>query len=208
MTVPIDRTKRAIEPFRLALATQRQGNVVYMPYARQGLQGMGAMGSIVDDFKSFLNSIGIGTAHLLADQWVGQVQNPFGQALAFIVDAKDASLSNGTATCSSVMTAKNAVVDLWNKYKTTAERWAASGGSYRTVIDQSYATLTPLINQILADMTAQANTLGSCWSAPGPLTPLPPITTTGPSGTFGGMSGTTILLIAGAVFLMAKKKIF
>ena len=212
MTVPIDRTKRVVEPFRLALATQRQGSVVYDAYAprgMQGLHGMGALGNIVDDFKSVLNSLGIGTAHLLANQWVNTVQNPFGQALAFIVDAKDVSISNHTATCASILTAKNAVIDLWNRYKTTAQVWAAKGSDYATVINQSYATLTPLINQILADMDRQSAAAGSCWNAPSPITPAPPIVSTGgPSGTIAGMSTSTVLLIGAAVLLMWKNKIF
>lgn len=212
MTVPIDRTKRAVDPFRLALTTQRTGdNVVYYPFNRPGLHGMGsAWDTVVNGFKSFLNSLGVGTAHVLANQWVQSVQNSFGNALAAIVDAKDAERANGTATCASIMTAHNAVVDLWNKYKATATIFAAKGTDYSTVINQSYATLTPLINQILADMNAQASAAGSCWNAPGPITPLPPIVTTGgPSGGIvGGLSGTTVLLIAGAIFLLAKNKIF
>jgi len=38
MPVLLDRTKRVVEPFRLALATQRvPGEVAYQPYARPGL---------------------------------------------------------------------------------------------------------------------------------------------------------------------------
>jgi hypothetical protein len=39
MAIPMDRTKRAVEPFRLALMTQRHGEVNYHPYS--SLHGLG-----------------------------------------------------------------------------------------------------------------------------------------------------------------------
>lgn len=40
MAIPMDRTKRAIEPFRLALMTARQGEVSWHPYSRPSLSGL------------------------------------------------------------------------------------------------------------------------------------------------------------------------
>lgn len=112
-----------------------------------------------------------GTTHLIANEWVQGVQNPFGTALSSIVDAKDETLEEHTATKSSVRLAQQTVQGLWNRYKVDAEQFAQQGMSYRLIIDQSYETLdyryfgdgtrrgTGLITRILADMTNQINSL-------------------------------------------------
>lgn len=108
-----------------------------------------------------------GTAHLVSNQWVQNVQNPFGTALALVVDAKDRALRDGTATKAMVNYANQAVGVMWGKYKDAAETFAQRGKDYRTVINQSYQTLdkdssgkgTLLITRIQADMTRQAAAL-------------------------------------------------
>jgi hypothetical protein len=109
--------------------------------------------SIYDEWKAR-------QVHPLADQWVGSVQDPFGAQLAIIVDLKDAGLRDGTATADDVYFAQNAVIRLWQGYQDVAAQFAALGPDYAKVIEQSYKTLTPIINQILNDMSAQIAQLG------------------------------------------------
>lgn len=133
---------------------------------------LAAAGPIGAAVAGVIVAVGIlrGTAHLVADEWVQRVQNPFGQALAAIVDGKDAALSDGSATQAMVLQAKQAVQNLWSLYRQHAEAFASQGQDYRTVIDQSYETLdyryvngqpvgTGLITRILADMDRQVQAL-------------------------------------------------
>jgi hypothetical protein len=96
-----------------------------------------------------------GTAHLVANQWVQQVQNPFGTALAAIVDEKDRGLNAGAATKQSLQLAYQSVVKLYGQYKELAENFAAQGRDQRIVIDQSYVKLDPIVAKILDDMSKQ-----------------------------------------------------
>jgi hypothetical protein len=98
--------------------------------------------------------------HPLASEWVGRVQDPFGAQLAVIVDTKDAALRAGTATADDVYFAQQAVEQLWTQYQQVAAQFAAQGPDYAHVIEQSYKTLTPIINQILNDMSGQIAQLG------------------------------------------------
>jgi hypothetical protein len=103
--------------------------------------------------------------HPLASEWVGRVQDPFGAQLAVIVDAKDAALRAGTATADDVYYAQQAVEQLWTGYQQAAAQFAAQGPDQAHVIEKSYATLTPIINQILNDMSAQIAQLGGISTA-------------------------------------------
>lgn len=127
-----------------AAPVQAQG-----PGPELGLVG-GAIAAITAAILAFRS-----TVHLTANQWVQGVQNPFGRALAAIVDEKDAAIANGTATKSSVYLSRSRVVDLWAKYRAAGEQFATKGTAERTVVNQSYDTLAPLIDQILRDMDNQ-----------------------------------------------------
>lgn len=129
---------------------------------------LAAAGPIGAAVAGVITAIGIlrGTAHLVANEWVQRVQNPFGQALSSIVDAKDAAINDGSATKAMVLQAKDAVQKLWATYRQAAEQFATQGSDYRLVIDQSYETLdyryvngrpvgSGLITRILADMDRQ-----------------------------------------------------
>jgi len=133
---------------------------------------LAAAGPIGAAVAGVIVAIGIlrGTAHLIANEWVNRVQNPFGAALAQIVNAKDAAIADGSATKAMVIQARNSVAALWSTYRQAATIFSAQGQDYRTVIDQSYETLdyryvngrpvgTGLITRILGDMTAQIATL-------------------------------------------------
>lgn len=100
-----------------------------------------------------------GTAHLAANELVQNIQNPFGKALSAIVDAKDASISAGSATQRSVQQAKLAVERLYAQYRNYAEEYAAQGSDQRKVVNQSYNKLNPIITRIINDMDAQIGTL-------------------------------------------------
>jgi hypothetical protein len=98
--------------------------------------------------------------HWTANEWVGQVQDPFGAQLAVIVDTKDAALRAGTATADDVYFAQQAVEQLWAAYQNAGSRFAALGPDQATVIAQSYKTLTPILTRIIDDMSNQIAQLG------------------------------------------------
>lgn len=133
---------------------------------------LAAAGPIGAAVAGVITAIGIlrGTAHLVANEWVSRVQNPFGTALGQIVDAKDAAISDGSATKAMVIQSKAAVQRLWALYRQGAEQFASQGQDYRTVIDQSYETLdyryvngqprgTGLITRILSKMDQEIASL-------------------------------------------------
>jgi len=104
-----------------------------------------------------------GTAHLVANQWTDPatgVQAKFNAALAAIVDAKDASLRDHTASKASVNYAKLAVNALYyTQYRAAAEQFALVDPDHRTVINNSYRTLDPIVGQIISDMNGQIASL-------------------------------------------------
>jgi len=103
---------------------------------------------IYDEWKST-------QAHPLATEWVARVQNPFGAQLAVVVDRKDAAIADGTATADDIYFAQQAVIQLWSGYQQIASAFASQGPLQSQVIENSYKTLTPIINQILHDMDVQ-----------------------------------------------------
>jgi hypothetical protein len=111
-------------------------------------------------FENVYNEWKSTQAHPSATVWVAQVQNPFGASLALIVNAKDAEIKAGNATADDVYFAENAVKQLWASYREKATAFAALGVNQSQVIQQSYTTLQPLINQIIADMDRQTAQLG------------------------------------------------
>lgn len=134
------------------------------------------------------------TTHLVANEWVQQVQNPFGTALAAIADQNANAMQAGTATRLSVEAAQRAINNLWAQYQNTANQWiadAAGNASLQqqriTVINQSYATLQPLINQLNADMNGNIASL-----------PLIPIS----GGTLAGII--ILLVVVGGIFLFSR----
>jgi hypothetical protein len=114
--------------------------------------------NLYQEFKSL-------QVHPLASEWVGRVQDPFGAQLAVIVDTKDAALKAGTATADDVYYAQMAVEQLWTAYQQVAAQFAAQGPDEAHVIEKSYQTLTPIINQILNDMSNQIAQLGGISTA-------------------------------------------
>ena len=66
------------------------------------------------------------------------------------------TFKNGTATRASILRDKAALQHLWDEYKITAEDFASKGQDYRTVINQSYNTLTPLVTKFLTGMDDEA----------------------------------------------------
>src|SRR6266571_6619183 len=98
---------------------------------QNGLTGYHGLGDILSDIMSSVGDIGAGTTaqdastvssfisnvgsispHLAANQIVQSLENPFWTHLSQIVDPKDASIQNGTATAMSVQSARNAVYKL------------------------------------------------------------------------------------------------
>lgn len=134
------------------------------------------------------------TTHLVANEWVQQVQNPFGTALSAIANQNANAIQAGTATRLSVEAAQSAVNNLWTQYKNTANQWiadAAGNASLQkqrtTVINQSYQTIQPLIDKLNADMTANIASL--------PIIPLS-------SGTLAGII--IVLIVVGGIFLFSR----
>jgi hypothetical protein len=100
-----------------------------------------------------------GTAHLVANEWVDRVQNPFGQAAGRIINENAQAMAAGTATIESVGYARQALASLWGNYRFVAEQFASLDRDHRTVIDQSYATLNPIMDAWMASLTKDMQTL-------------------------------------------------
>jgi len=99
-------------------------------------------------------------AHPLATEWVAAVQDPFGSNLEIIVNAKDALAASGMATADDIYFAKQAILKLWAGYQEVATRFAVNGPLYSQVIENSYKTLNPLIQDILKGTDQQIAQLG------------------------------------------------
>ncbi len=93
-----------------------------------------------------------GVAHLYANEWVQKVQNPFGVALGAIANANANAMMDGSASRQSVSLAIESIQNLWSHYRTLGNQFAAQGHDQSIVVNQSYQTLSPLVEQLLRDM--------------------------------------------------------
>ncbi|MBI4349258.1 MAG: Ig-like domain-containing protein [Elusimicrobia bacterium] len=103
----------------------------------------------------------IGGGREAADDFVQEVQNPFGHVLALVLDAFNAGVESGRMTREQAMQAKQAVELLWASFDGEANEFASRGGNQRRVVEQAHRTLDPLIARILADMDGAIASLPS-----------------------------------------------
>jgi hypothetical protein len=122
------------------------------------LTKLGEVGGIIGVVAGVIAAVR-STTHLTANEWVQAVQNPFGVALARLANANAEALQQGTATLVSVIGTKNAIQALWDEYRAAADEFAAVDTAHATVINQSYATLTPLMNQLFSDLNGNISNL-------------------------------------------------
>jgi hypothetical protein len=123
------------------------------------------------------------SANDVADVWVNNVQNPFGEALGKLVNGFDAAKANGSLTPEMATDALKGVNDLWALYSQKEDQFVPkwSGWGYSNVKDnlhkhemtpeerlktwqgvvvkQSHTTLDPLMKQIFADLTSSLPSL-------------------------------------------------
>jgi hypothetical protein len=125
-----------------ALGELQKGDVLGAAIA--GAVAAGA--AIVGTLRSF------GNTHNKANEFVKQVQNPFGDALKQIVDANNALVAAGKQTTEGAQAARAAVVDLWAQFTDAANAFASKGGDQARVVAQAFAQLDPLIKQIESDI--------------------------------------------------------
>jgi hypothetical protein len=98
-------------------------------------------------------------AHHQADDLVQNLQDPFNQALATIVDAQNAAYASGTETVDQANAAKAAVTQLWGTFQTQANQFATQGSNQAKVVTQAFQTLDPIMANILNSMNSQATIL-------------------------------------------------
>jgi len=143
--------------------------------------------------------------------FVTGIQNPFGQALAQLVNLKDSAIAAGTANPDMLNQVKSAIINLWNQFLTVAAQYGRTNASAQITANRGIQTLNGpnglpgfpngFINTVLAKIDSQIQALGG--------TPTPVNVGLGGSNLFQagfapptGASGTTWLLVIGLAVLL------
>lgn len=94
-----------------------------------------------------------------ANEFVQQFQNPFGTAIGQISNTFQAAQASGTLTVTQAQAAEDQVKQLWTTFQSQANQFATQGSNQATVVQQAFATLNPLMTQVLSDMDKSVSTL-------------------------------------------------
>ncbi len=94
----------------------------------------------------------IGQGRKQADKFVGEFQNPFGDALGTIVDSFNIAADAGQITKDEATNAREQVALLWQEFQTNAAEFAKQGDNQAKVVRQAFETLEPLMENVLGDM--------------------------------------------------------
>src|SRR5581483_10150211 len=128
----------------------------------------GPVGTAVSAVVSLIAALR-STAHLTANQFVQQYQNPFAAQLSQVADWNAQELQAGTQTVAGATNAYNAIVYLWQQFQQAATAWAGTDATRQLVVRQGLNTLNGpngdgvhpagLINTILSDIQANITQL-------------------------------------------------
>ncbi len=122
-----------------------------------GAGGLGSIGSFLGSTAG-ITTLGIGAAagaitawvksqaHWEANDLVNNIQNPFDQQVASIVDAVTIAQQNGTLTLGDVQGASSALQSAYSDIQAVANNWAGSSSDRNKVKNQFFATETPFIS--------------------------------------------------------------
>lgn len=83
----------------------------------------------------------VGQGRRTANEFVQNVQNPFGANLSQIVDAFDAAKKAGTLTLEQAEQSKSALAELWGSFVSTAHQFAQQGETEAKVVQQAFDSL-------------------------------------------------------------------
>lgn len=83
----------------------------------------------------------IGQGRKTADQFVQNVQNPFGAQLGQLVDAFDQANANGTLTLDQANQAKQSLDLLIQQFTNAATKFGSQGSTQQTVVNQAWNTM-------------------------------------------------------------------
>lgn len=208
MAIPLDRTKRVVEPFRLALNTMRRSSVDFRPYSsRSGLHGMGSLGSLWGDILDLgeqwltnrLNSAGIAGTDIVS------IQNQTGAAMDELSAQYYPLRDAGQVTAVIITQFQQAMQTLVNSFCNRARQI----GTSRAMAGCS--TIQYWGGKWIQDREAEKASLGTTGS-PGsvqtvidPVTGLPISFQTPPTGVLPMMTS-YMPLVLGAVFIFAMLK--
>jgi hypothetical protein len=121
------------------------------------------------------------------------VQTPFGSALSGIIDPFDAMKKAGTLTLDAAQKAKDALTNLWNSFKASADKFATEGKDQAKVVGQAFATMATNFGPGLS------NLFGGIDSAIASLTGRAP----GTAGALAGIPDTGRAVSASSIFANA-----
>ncbi len=127
MPIVMDRSKRVVEPFKLAIATQRRGAVSYNPYVN-GLHGMSGLSGIWNDILQLgdtwlsnrLQSAGIAGADIVG------IQNQVGAAMDELSAQYYPMRDSGQVTASIISQFQQAMQTLVNSFCNRARQIGTS----------------------------------------------------------------------------------
>ncbi len=97
----------------------------------------------------------LGGAHLQANQFVKETQNPFGKSLTEFVNGANKLYEAGRQTYQGAQDAQEKVKDLWKGFLDDAEKFGEKGRQQATVARQAIETLEPVIKGVLYNIQQQ-----------------------------------------------------
>lgn len=97
----------------------------------------------------------LGNAHLFANQFVKETQNPFGKSLSEFVNAANELYAVGRQTYEGARQAEAKVREMWQGFLEDAQKFGEQGRKQAAVAAQGIATLEPVIRGVFANIQAQ-----------------------------------------------------
>jgi hypothetical protein len=122
--------------------------------------GLAAAGALV------AVSFALSKAHLAANEFVGKEavnpliqQNQFHKQLKDILDENNKLVSSGEQTADGAKRVREQVSKLWEDFVAGANEFAKKGKDEARVVEQAFASLNPLMEQVNSDLANQAKTI-------------------------------------------------
>jgi hypothetical protein len=94
----------------------------------------------------------IGKGHRTANEFVQNIQNPFGEQVTDIANQFFAAASTGNLDVGTAKTTVNQMQDLWKDFVKEANKFASKGSTEAKVVRQAFDTLSFIPDQLLPDM--------------------------------------------------------
>ncbi len=101
----------------------------------------------------------LGNTHLFANQFVKDIENPFGKSLTKMVDGANKLYAAGRQTYQGAQEAQTKVQEMWQSFLDDTAEFAKQGRKQATVAQQAIESLTPTFTRVIFGIQEQIEQL-------------------------------------------------